>query len=144
LTGTTSCPIVQICRTAPHPACSPIPEADGMSKTELVEWIAMILVIVLWWPMLFFDWAPAYYRYPLYVVSVVVLLAVFRARLRRLNEGFRVSETMMDARRRAEDAARGGKPSLDEKEPPDVTGQLPFMPGSPPENADDRPDEPGN
>ncbi len=106
-----------------------------MSKTELVEWTVMILIIVLWWPVVFMAWGPAWYQYPLSVVSFGALLVIFRNRLRRLNQGFQVSEEMMEARHKAEEMARGGRPSLDEKEAPDVSEQLPFMP--PPVPPDD-------
>ena len=106
-----------------------------MSKTELVEWIIMILIIVLWWPVVFMGWGPASYQYPLSIVSFATLIAILRNRLKRLNQGFQVSEEMMAARYKAEEMARGGKPSLDEKKPPDVSGQPPFMP--PPTPPDD-------
>ena len=106
-----------------------------MTRVELVEWITMIAIIVLWWPVIFAGWAPSYYRYPLYVISFVVLVVILRNRLKRLNEGFAVSEEMMDAQRKVEQAARGGKPALDEKAPPDVSDQLPFTPpGGPSED----------
>ncbi|MBP8952304.1 MAG: hypothetical protein KBI47_07930 [Armatimonadetes bacterium] len=100
-----------------------------MTRVELLEWLTMIAIIVLWWPVVFVGWAPGFYRYPLYVVSAVSLVAIFRNRLKRLNEGFSESELMMEARRRAEDEARGGKPSLDEKQPPDVSDKLPPVSG---------------
>ena len=101
-----------------------------MNRTELAEWIVMILVIVLWWPVVFADWSPEYYRYPLYVFSFVSLVGILVLRLRRLNEGFKVSEGMMQQKIAAEEQARGGKPSLDEKAPPDVSGKVPFIPGA--------------
>lgn len=101
-----------------------------MTRVELLEWLTMIAIILLWWPVVFAGWAPPFYRYPLYVVSAVSLIVIFRNRLSRLNDGFRESEMMMDARRKAEDEARGGKPSLDEKQPPDVSGRFPPANGS--------------
>lgn len=104
-----------------------------MSRTEWVETIAMILIIVLWWPVIFLGWGPPYYRGPLTVVSVVVVLAIFIVRLRRVNQGFSQSERLMQIRFEAEKKARGGDPSLDETRPPDVSSQLPFLsPKAPP------------
>ncbi len=109
-----------------------------MSKSELAEWLAMILVIVLWWPILFFNWGPAPYRIFLYAYSILALGIILVRRWRRVNEGFAVSESMMRAKLAAEEQARGGKPSLDEKRPPDVSDRLPFAPpASPP------PEQPG-
>ena len=109
-----------------------------MTRSELSEWIAMILIIILWWPPLFAGWFPDWYRYCLYLLSFVVLGGIFVRRLRRVNEGFRMSEGMMQAKIAAEEQARGGKPSLDEKTPPDVSGQVPFMPPPAPRDATDK------
>ena len=111
-----------------------------MSRSELAEWIVMILVIILWWPVIFLGWAPRFYQYPLYVFSAVSLLVIFVRRLGRMNEGFRDSEGMMRTKIAAEEQARGGRPSLDEKAPPDVSSQLPFMPGGRPPDTNDEDD----
>jgi hypothetical protein len=99
-----------------------------MTRSELLEWIAMLLIIVLWWPVLFMSWSPDWYRWSLTLVSAIVLTVIFVRRLRQVNEGFAMSESMMRARIEAEELARGGKPDLDEKTPPDVSVQLPFTP----------------
>ncbi len=99
-----------------------------MPRYEVLEWVAMILVIVLWWPPLFMGWFPDWYRVSLYALSALTVLVVFVRRLRRVNEGLAMSEQMMQTRFAAEEKVRGGKPSLDEKAPPDVTGELPLMP----------------
>ena len=110
-----------------------------MSRAELIEWLVMILVIVLWWPLIFTDWGPTYYRFPLYAFSAVSLIAILLRRLARMQEGFAVSEQMMRAKIAAEEQARGGKPRLDEDKPPDVSDRLPFLTAAPPEDqeADD-------
>lgn len=97
-----------------------------MSKSELAEWLVMILIILVWWPPIFFNWGPAWYMTGLYAISGVGLMAILIRRLRRMQEGFEVSEQMMRTKIAAEEQARGGKPSLDEKQPPDVSAQLPF------------------
>jgi len=108
-----------------------------MSKTEWAEWIAMIVIIVLWWPVLFSPWAPDYYRYGLSVLSAATLITIFVRRIGRMNKGFSESENMMAAKRAMEDQLRGGKPSLDEKRPPDVSGHMPVGPGETPERPED-------
>lgn len=97
-----------------------------MSRIELAEWLAMILIIVLWWPLIFSTWGPAWYRYPLIAVSAVALVAIFIRRLKLVNDGFRMSEQMMQARFEAERKARGGDPDLSEQTPPNVMNQLPL------------------
>jgi hypothetical protein len=97
-----------------------------MSRIELVEWLAMILIIVLWWPLVFTTWGPDWYRYPLIAFSVISLAAIFIRRMNLVREGFRISEQMMQARFEAERQARGGDPDLNERTPPDVLHQLPL------------------
>jgi hypothetical protein len=70
-----------------------------MIKGELAEWIAMIGVIIAWWPPLLFKWAPAWYRYPLYLVSIVVLGGIFLRRWTRMQEGLRESREMLEGQR---------------------------------------------
>ena len=65
-----------------------------MAPGELGEWIVMIGIIVAWWPILFLGWAPPYYRFPLYAISVVALVIIFLRRLRRTREGLEESERM--------------------------------------------------
>lgn len=111
-----------------------------MSRTELIEWLVMILVIVLWWPLIFTDWGPTYYRFPLYAFSAVSLIAILVRRVARMQEGFAVSEQMMRAKIAAEEQARGGKPLLDEKKPPDVSDRLPFTAAPPQQDEQDEQD----
>ncbi len=70
-----------------------------MDRSELAEWIVMLLVIVMWWPPLLFGWGPDWYRYPLYVVSIVTLSYILARRWRRMQEGLRHSQQMLDAQR---------------------------------------------
>jgi hypothetical protein len=60
------------------------------------------------------------------VISAGALIGIFVRRLKRVNQGFSESENMMAARRAMEDQLRGGKPTLDEKRPPDVSGIMPL------------------
>ena len=94
-----------------------------MTRSEFIEWLLMLLIIILWWPVLFGSWSADWYRWSLTVFSAVTLSVIFVRRLKKVNEGFEMSESMMRARIAAEEQARGGKPSLDEKTPPDVTGK---------------------
>ncbi len=65
-----------------------------MAPGELAEWIVMIAIVVGWWPIVFFGWAPPYYRFPLYSISLIALVIIFLRRLRRIREGLEESERM--------------------------------------------------
>lgn len=85
-----------------------------MDRKEALEWSAMLLVIVAWWPILLAGWGPPWYRHAVEVYSVLALGFIFWRRLRRVNEGLAESERMMQQKIEAERAARGGDPSLDD------------------------------
>ena len=76
-----------------------------MAPGELGEWLVMIGIVLAWWPILFFHWAPPYYRFPLYAVALVALIVIFIRRLRRTREGLEESERM----RRADPRSEGDK-----------------------------------
>ncbi len=65
-----------------------------MARGELIEWIVMLAIIVAVWPIVFFGWAPPYYRFPLYAISLIALVIIFLRRLRRTREGLEESERM--------------------------------------------------
>ncbi len=71
-----------------------------MTRGELAEWLAMIGIILAWWPFIFLGWTFAAYRYPLYVVSLAVLAGILVRRLARLEEGLRYSRRIMDMQQR--------------------------------------------
>ncbi len=73
-----------------------------MPRAELIEWAVMLAIIVGWWPMVFFGWGPAYYKYPLYAVSFIALGIIFVRRLRRTREGLEESERMKQAAPKSE------------------------------------------
>jgi len=91
-----------------------------MVKGELAEWIAMLAVIAAWWPLLL-GWGPAWYRYPLYVVSFAVLIYVFIRRWGRMQAGLRESENMLKAQRTK-----------------DAQPLTPGLPSAPPTDTDDK------
>jgi hypothetical protein len=62
-----------------------------MQRSELIEWIIIILCIVLWWPLLF-GFHPVWYRLFLYVGESVALLIIFFRRLARVRAGLKYSE----------------------------------------------------
>ena len=67
-----------------------------MSLGELFEWIAMIAVIVGWWPLIFLGWYHPAYRYSLYIASAVILGIILVRRIIRLEEGFRYSRKIVE------------------------------------------------
>ncbi len=73
-----------------------------MPRAELIEWIVMLAIIVAWWPMVFLGWGPVYYRFPLYVASLIALAIIFIRRLRRTREGLAESERMKQAAPKSE------------------------------------------
>ena len=72
-----------------------------MERTELAEWIAMILVLVSWWPKIFLGYSSTWYDLLIYVVGPIVLIAIFVVRYRRVREGFEYSERIIDAQHKA-------------------------------------------
>ena len=73
-----------------------------MAPGELAESLVMIGIVVACWPIVFWGWGPAYYKYPLYAISFIALAIIFVRRLRRTREGLEESERMTDAARQAQ------------------------------------------
>lgn len=67
-----------------------------MSRAEWVEAIAIIGVIVAWWPVIFLGWTSMAYKIPLYAGSFIVLGIILVRRLRRLEEALRYSKQIID------------------------------------------------
>ena len=86
-----------------------------MEREEWIEWIALIVVILLWWPLLLFHWFPLPYRIFLYAFSAAVLVTITVRRVRRVREGLHYSNEIMESQRRAQgprplNEPREGKP----------------------------------
>jgi len=67
---------------------------------ELIEWLAMIGVIVAWWPLIFLGWFHPAYRYSLYIGSAAILAIILVRRVLRLQEGFRYSRRIVEMQER--------------------------------------------
>ncbi len=72
-----------------------------MERNELIEWIVMLLVIVAWWPKIFFNYDPGWYQVLIYLVTPLTLMAIFAIRYRRVREGFEYSKGIIDAQHKA-------------------------------------------
>lgn len=78
-----------------------------MSRSELVEWVIMILCIVLWWPIIFARegsiWFSLVSSAPYLMLArygvPVVLVAIFVRRYRRMKAGLEYSEGVVRAQR---------------------------------------------
>ncbi len=66
-----------------------------MSRRELIEWIAILVIIVAWWPRIFLGYDPLWYHALVYWVSPVILFVIFLHRFRRMQAGFEHSEQMI-------------------------------------------------
>ena len=87
-----------------------------MARYEILEWLVMILVIILWWPLLFMGYDWPVYRVVISVGSLVAVGVIFVRRLKRINEGFNESEQMMRAKREMEKQMNDNKPkNIDDK-----------------------------
>ena len=67
-----------------------------MSRQEWVEGLAIIGVIVAWWPLIFLGWTAVAYRVVLYVGSFAILGFILVRRLQRLEEAFRYSRKIIE------------------------------------------------
>lgn len=62
-----------------------------MHRSELIEWIVIMLCVVLFWPILFWS-APEWYRLGYYLFAVVSMLIIFFRRFARMRAGLKYSE----------------------------------------------------
>jgi hypothetical protein len=62
-----------------------------MERSELIEWIVIILCIVLWWPLIF-GFHPVWYRLFLYIGESTALLIILLRRFARMKAGLKFSE----------------------------------------------------
>ncbi len=84
----------------------------------MLEGLAMIGVIVAWWPLLFLGWTAVPYRVGLYVGSFLVLGIILYRRWSRLQEGFRHSQRIIDQQQLMR---HGPTPPLTLHSPPEIT-----------------------
>jgi len=66
---------------------------------------AMIAIIISWWPRLFLGWGHPVYLALIYFVGPVLLVVIFRRRLKRMNEGLDHSKSIIDATQKAREEA---------------------------------------
>jgi membrane protein implicated in regulation of membrane protease activity len=69
-----------------------------VEREELWEWLGLLAAIVVWWPGLF-GWFPLWYRVAVYAFCATVLTVVTVRRLRRVKEGLRHSQEIMEYQR---------------------------------------------
>ena len=84
-----------------------LPKQPGaeVTRQEFWEWIAMIAIIISWWPRLFLGWGHPVYLALIYFVGPVLLVVIFRRRLKRMNEGLDHSKSIIDATQKAREEA---------------------------------------
>lgn len=63
-----------------------------MERSELIEWVVIILCIVAWWPLVFLNFGPSWYRLLLYGGEPVAMLIILVRRFRRMKAGLEYSE----------------------------------------------------
>lgn len=78
-----------------------------MTRTEIGEAIAMIVVIMAWWPFVLLGWRPPTYRLILYSVSAIVVIVIFVRRARRLHEALQHSRRIIEQQQKM----KAGPPS---------------------------------
>lgn len=83
-----------------------------MQRTELIEWIVMIGVIVAWWPRVFMGYDPLWYHVLVYYVTPLALIVIFVRRYRRMEKGLEYSQKVMDERHKASGANILGYPPV--------------------------------
>jgi membrane protein implicated in regulation of membrane protease activity len=69
-----------------------------VERDELWEWLGLLAAIVVWWPAIF-GWFPLWYRLAVYVFCAAVLVVVTVRRVRRVKEGLRHSQEIMEYQR---------------------------------------------
>jgi len=100
-----------------------------MERKELAEWIAIIVIMIAWWPRIFFGYDPLWYHVLIVYVSPIVLVAILIVRYRRVREGFEYSERVIKAQHKAAGRDVIGAPKQREE------SGLPWLapPSAPPE-----------
>jgi hypothetical protein len=83
-----------------------------MSRTELIEWIVMILCVIVWWPRVFLGYDSPLYHLLIYCGVPIALIIIFVVRYRRMRSGLEYSEKVVQSQRYG-----AAPPSLDESEP---------------------------
>jgi hypothetical protein len=78
-----------------------------MDRAELIEWAAMILVIVAWWPLLFLGWDALPYRFSLYLGSFAILVVILVRRVHRMREGLKYSRHMIEEQEKFRESTQG-------------------------------------
>jgi len=86
-----------------------------VERNELVEWIVIVLVIVAWWPRIFFGYDPLWYHLLIYYISPIVLVVILVVRYRRVREGFEYSEQVIRAQHKAAGREMLGTPKQREE-----------------------------
>ena len=69
-----------------------------MERDELWEWLGLIAAILVWWPALL-GWFPLPYKVFVYAFSAGVVVFIGARRIRRVREGLRHSQEIMDYQR---------------------------------------------
>lgn len=67
-----------------------------MSRAETLEAVAMLAIIMAWWPAIFLRWDAFWYRVPLYVLSLTAVVVIFVRRIRRLHEALSYSRRLIE------------------------------------------------
>lgn len=70
-----------------------------MNRTELIEWIVIMLCVVLWWPRIFWGYDALLYHLILYYGSPLALILIFVRRYRRVKAGLDYSRSVVDSQR---------------------------------------------
>jgi|WetSurMetagenome_2_1015567.scaffolds.fasta_scaffold1771258_2 hypothetical protein len=77
-----------------------------MEKSEMWEWVIILLCVVGWWPRIFLNYDPLWYHLLIYYVAPIVLIVIAVRRYRRMKAGLDYSEHMLS----------GGSPNRDPKQ----------------------------
>jgi len=63
-----------------------------MERNELIEWIVIILCVIAWWPLIFWNFNPLWYHLLIYYGAPLALVLIFIRRHRRMKAGLEYSE----------------------------------------------------
>lgn len=70
-----------------------------MKRSEIIEWVIILLAVLLWWPRIFLGYDPRWYHLLIYYVVPLVLLIIFIRRYRRMKEGLAYSKEMIHSQK---------------------------------------------